>query len=167
MVLTHVDVEALFRENQAHLLRYLVRLSGNSATAEDVLQETFVRALERADSRVEHTRAWLFTVATNLVRDRARRSGRELSAFESLDPPPPSAPTPLEYSERQELQRRLRHALGQLNDRERTAIVMREEGFKHREIAEALGTTTGTVGTLLARAFDKLATLLPLDGVGQ
>jgi DNA-directed RNA polymerase specialized sigma24 family protein len=40
---------------------------------------------------------------------------------------------------------------------------MREEGFAHREIAEALETTTGSVGTLLARALDRLASRLPLD----
>jgi DNA-directed RNA polymerase specialized sigma24 family protein len=40
---------------------------------------------------------------------------------------------------------------------------MREEGFAHREIAEAVGTTTGSVGTLIARALDRLAQQLPLD----
>jgi DNA-directed RNA polymerase specialized sigma24 family protein len=40
---------------------------------------------------------------------------------------------------------------------------MREEGFTHREIAEAVGTTTGSVGTLIARALDRLAERLPLD----
>lgn len=41
---------------------------------------------------------------------------------------------------------------------------MREEGFKHREIAEALGTTTATVGTLIARSLEKLAALLTDEG---
>jgi len=42
-------------------------------------------------------------------------------------------------------------------------LLMREEGFAHREIAEAVGTTTASVGTMIARALDKLARLLPLD----
>ena len=41
---------------------------------------------------------------------------------------------------------------------------MREEGFAHREIADAIGTTTGSVGTMIARALDKLAERLSLDG---
>ena len=42
-------------------------------------------------------------------------------------------------------------------------LLMREEGFSHREIAEAVGTTTGSVGTMIARALDKLAARLQLD----
>jgi DNA-directed RNA polymerase specialized sigma24 family protein len=40
---------------------------------------------------------------------------------------------------------------------------MREEGFSHREIAQAVGTTTGSVGTMVARALDKLSAALALD----
>jgi DNA-directed RNA polymerase specialized sigma24 family protein len=40
---------------------------------------------------------------------------------------------------------------------------MREEGFAHREIAEAVDTTTGSIGTIVARALDKLAAELRLD----
>ena len=54
-------------------------------------------------------------------------------------------------------------ALATLSTKERTALLMREEGFAHREIAEALETTTGSVGTLLARALDRLASRLALD----
>ena len=47
-----------------------------------------------------------------------------------------------------------------INYTERIALLMREEGFVHREIAEAIGTTTGSVGTLLARAIAKAAARL-------
>jgi DNA-directed RNA polymerase specialized sigma24 family protein len=50
-----------------------------------------------------------------------------------------------------------------LGEKERTVLLMREEGFSHREIADAVGTTTGSVGTMIARALDKLAAELPLD----
>jgi RNA polymerase sigma factor (sigma-70 family) len=51
----------------------------------------------------------------------------------------------------------VREALDELSAKERTALLMREEGFRHREIAEAIGTTTGSVGTLLSRAIRKAA----------
>jgi DNA-directed RNA polymerase specialized sigma24 family protein len=54
-------------------------------------------------------------------------------------------------------------ALAALSAKERTVLLMREEGFAHREIAQAVGTTTGSVGTMIARALDKLAERLPLD----
>ena len=46
--------------------------------------------------------------------------------------------------------------LDALSERDRAILLMREEGFKHREIAEAVGTTTKSVGTLIARALDRV-----------
>ena len=54
-------------------------------------------------------------------------------------------------------------ALARLKDKERIAVLMREEGFSHREIADAVGTTTGSVGTLLARTLERLAREITLD----
>ena len=61
----------------------------------------------------------------------------------------------------------MRDALSELSLRDRTVLLMREEGFTHREIAEAVGTTTKSVGTIVARALDKLAGLLDLDEEGS
>lgn len=65
--------------------------------------------------------------------------------------------------ERDEARRRVRDALAALSEKERIALLMREEGFKHREIAAAVGTTTASVGTLVARALTKLAGHLGLN----
>jgi RNA polymerase sigma-70 factor (ECF subfamily) len=54
-------------------------------------------------------------------------------------------------------------ALQQLPERDRTILLMREEGFTHKEIAEAVGTTTGSVGTLIARALNRLARELGME----
>jgi RNA polymerase sigma factor (sigma-70 family) len=59
--------------------------------------------------------------------------------------------------------RRVHAALARLSTRDRTVLLMREEGFAHREIAEAVDTTTGSIGTIVARALDKLAAELRLD----
>jgi RNA polymerase sigma factor (sigma-70 family) len=72
-------------------------------------------------------------------------------------PAPDPAPDPAAQLERQETRRLVREAMDCLSEKERTALLMREEGFSHREIATAVGTTTKSVGTLLVRAFDKLA----------
>ena len=68
-----------------------------------------------------------------------------------------------DHVESAERRHAVRAALDALSMKERTALLMREEGCSHREIADAVGTTTGSVGTLLARALDKLAAALPLD----
>ena len=73
---------------------------------------------------------------------------------------------PDERVERLEDGARLRRALAELRPRERVALLMREEGFKHREIADVLGTTTASIGTLLSRALEKMATSMGHEGGG-
>ena len=68
------DVERLFRTYNVALVRYLTRRLGDRDWAEEVAQETFLRAL-RQDS-LSSERSWLFAVATNLVRDEARKDER-------------------------------------------------------------------------------------------
>lgn len=162
-----MDAARLFEEHHDALFRYLVRLSGDTDLAHDAVQEAFTRLMLRPP-RDENPRAWLFTVATNIVRAAANRSSRhrELLEANSMRAPLPAAqPAPDEQVLRRDEARRVRAALDALPERERTILLMREEGFTHREIAEAVGTTTGSIGTMLARALDRLATLLPLDAV--
>src|SRR6476619_630637 len=68
------DVERLFRTYNEQLVRYLTRRLGDRDWAEEVAQETFVRALRQ--ETIVNERAWLFAVATNLVRDEARKDAR-------------------------------------------------------------------------------------------
>lgn len=131
------------------------------------MQETLIRLRERPPVERSRLRGWLFTVATNVARDGARTSRRRASlAAEAgtrlpmADPPP----DPIEVLEQDEVRERVRAALRELSEKERVALLMREEGFRHREIAEAVGTTTKSVGTLLARALDKMAHRLEKDG---
>jgi RNA polymerase sigma factor (sigma-70 family) len=160
-----VEAEQLFAEHHDALLRYLGRLTGDADLAEDVTQEAYIRLLEQAPQD-QNLRAWLFRVATNLVRDRARRTRRHRDAlrrsFERV-PVADARDRPDEVVEREEARQIVRLALDALNEKERTMLLMREEGFTHREIAEAVGTTTKSVGTMVARALRKLASELPLD----
>lgn len=160
-----MDAARLFAEHQPALLRYLVRLTGDPDAAADAAQEAFVRLLARAP-REDRLRAWLFTVATNVVRESAnarKRRTRLLDRFLGRAPVADPSPDPLAAAVTGETRDRVRAALAALSDRERSVLLMREEGFSHREIAQAVGTTTGSVGTMIARALDKLAEHLPLD----
>src|SRR5690606_36061762 len=66
-VLMPIDAAALFEQHHASLLRYLVRLTGDLDLAHDAAQEAFARLVMKPP-RDEDPRAWLFTVATNVVR---------------------------------------------------------------------------------------------------
>jgi RNA polymerase sigma-70 factor (ECF subfamily) len=153
-------VAALVAAHRAAVVRYLARYTGDADLAEDLAQETFVRLYHRPPADRSEPRRWLFTVATNLARDahRVARRRDELARAGAhrlpvADPPP----DPAAALEREEVGSRVRSALAALSERDRTILLMREEGFSHREIAEAVGTTTKSVGTLIARALDRMA----------
>lgn len=150
------DADRLFREYHGPLVRYLTRRLGDRDWAEEVAQETFLRALRQRT--LANERAWLFTVATNLVRDAARRESRRRRRLDLLraEESERMVESPASAMERAEEQARARRALEQLAERDREALLMREEGLNYEEIAEALGLSVGSVGTTLARARRRL-----------
>jgi len=159
-----IDIAALYLEHHADLFRYLCRLTGDPDLAADATQEAFVRLAVHAPEPSE-LRGWLFRVATNLAREWTRTQARRLRLLDgAVDRAPIGEPVPAPDAAlaAEERRRRVRAALQRLTERDRTILLMREEGFTHREIAEAVGTTTGSVGTLIARAINKLAAELGL-----
>ncbi|HSJ62276.1 MAG TPA: sigma-70 family RNA polymerase sigma factor [Gemmatimonadaceae bacterium] len=150
------ELERLFREYHPQLVRFLTRQLGDRDRAEELAQETFLRALRQ--DRLTNERAWLFTVANNLVRDDARRDTRRrhhlqlLQAEERAREAENLAPA----VERAEDAAVARQALGALVERDRQALLMREEGLDYHEIAEALSLSVGSIGTTLARARRRL-----------
>src|SRR5688500_16344744 len=151
------DVERLFRTYNTPLVRYLTRRLGDRDWAEEVAQETFLRALRQ--DRIDNERAWLFAVATNLVRDEARKDARRrrhlalLAEQERAEEAVEPEPTSLERAQEAAIARRAVEALA---ERDRLALLMREEGLDYNEIAEALGLSPGSVGTTLSRARRRL-----------
>lgn len=146
--------EETFRQHREALVRYVYQLTADAAAAEDVVQETYMRLLE-TEPEDENLRAWLFTVATNLVRNRARVASRrrELEAGEPDPEPAPSA------DERAAEKRRLESvwaAIDQLPARDRALLLLRVEGLTYEEIAEAVGVARGSVGPLTGRALQRL-----------
>ena len=151
------ELERLFKAYHAPLVRYLTRRLGDRDWAEEVAQEVFLRAL-RQDSLTSE-RSWLFAVATNLVRDEARRTARQRAhlmvlAEQERDTVVEMPPTTAERAQEQAL---ARQALDGLAEKDRLALLMREEGLNYEEIAAALELSVGSVGTTLARARRRLA----------
>ena len=153
------DVERLFRLYHAPLVRYLTRRLGDRDWAEEIAQETFLRALRQES--ISSERSWLFAVATNLVRDDARKQSRQRKHLELLRSEAQVAqenaepePTSMERDEERAL---ARQAVESLAERDRLALLMREEGLDYDEIAAALEITRSSVGTTLSRARRRLA----------
>jgi RNA polymerase sigma-70 factor (ECF subfamily) len=157
------DTERLFRTYHAPLVRYLTRRLGDRDWAEEVAQETFLRALRQvAHGKVTSERSWIFAVATNLVRDDARKAARQRKHLELLRSEVSEAAAPApdvtleEDQERAREQVMARRALEALAERDRNALLMKEEGLDYHEIAAALDLSFGSVGTTLARARRRL-----------
>ena len=150
------DVERLFRTYNAALVRYLTRRLGDRDWAEEVAQETFVRALRQ--DHITNERAWLFQVATNLVRDEARKDARRrqhlaLLAAEEREREQDVVATTVEQAQEAAFARK---AVDALAERDRLALLIKEEGLNYGEIAEALELSPGSVGTTLSRARRRL-----------
>lgn len=152
-------VDEAYRAHGAALFRYLTLMSGDAELAGDVLHDTFATLLRKPPERGGELRGWLFRVATNRLRDvhrkRARR-GRALRALGGAWAHSEPEPAPDRRVERAEAGARARRLLAALPERDRAILLMREQGFTHREIALAVGTTTGSVGTMIARALDRV-----------
>ncbi len=125
-----------------------------------------MRLAERPPRHDAALRGWLFRAATTIALDHLRGARRRVSlARDRVDDVPMGSPPddPAAAAERDDLRRRVRAALAELKERERAVLLLSEEGFTHREIAGAVGTTTKSIGTMIARALAKLAQRLDLD----
>lgn len=148
------DFQAVYRELCPSLIRYVHRYTGDADAAADVVQDAFLRLLEHDIPRDE-VRPWIFVVATNLARDRLRRSDRRRRLLLARSDGPTPVRSPHEELEQAERIEAVRRALGTLSERDRQMLLMREEGFRYAEIAQAVGVRPTSVGALIARALKR------------
>ncbi len=144
------QIEALYAEHGSDLLRYLQRVFGHAASSEDLLQETFVRALLgwRRMSEAVSARAWLFGIARNVGREAARRRRPEML------PSDVAAPAESPADERLD---RVRAAMVMLPEEQREALELRlTAGLSYEEIASVTGVPVGTVRSRLHYAVRRL-----------
>ncbi len=166
----------VLRRHGPRVFAALVRLTGDRSVAEDLLQETFARAHEKARTlRTEHVRAWLMRIATHLAMDSFRRQRKlrlvSLSATcgdgdhcpeFSATMADPRAGEPSATMELEEKRRRVRRAIDALPPKQRTTLVLAYyQQLSYAEVAETLGCSPGTVKTQMFRALKSLAQLLP------
>ena len=127
-----------------------LRMTRNPADAEDLVQETYLRALRSFGNYAPGTnvRAWLFTILHRARVDALRRGGRRLATVELQEGDGPASPAPQESFVLGGLER----AIGALPEALRSAVLLRDvEGFSYREIAEILEVPVGTVMSRLHR----------------
>ena len=141
---------------------YLLRLSGDSQLADDLLQETYYRFLRttRTFESESHRRNYLYRIATNLVRDGQRRHRVELVPVTDERAADALVTNP-DVAGRAAARTDLTRAMTRLTVRERELLWLAyAQGSSHAEIAVALGLKTASIKMLLFRARRRLAGLL-------
>src|SRR6059036_3435165 len=143
---------ALVERHSRSVFRLAFRMTGNEQDAEDVVQESFLRAyrqLGRFESRANFG-TWLYRIVANCSVDlmRAREARRPQARFDSLseidaDPVPADGPTPERLAQSAEIRARVVAAMEGLSPLERAAFTLRHhEGRSIHEISRTLGLRT-------------------------
>src|SRR5579863_1633715 len=147
------------------LRAFAISLCGNIDRADDLVQETLLRALAHIDSFEPGTNmpAWLFTILRNLFRSEYRKRRREVEDSDgryadSLKSQPEQYGQ-VEFTE-------FRQALAQLPSDQREALVLvGASGFSYEEAANICGCAVGTIKSRVNRARTRLAELMAIDSV--
>jgi RNA polymerase sigma-70 factor, ECF subfamily len=157
--------EEIYRAHSRRLYGVAVRMLGNPADADDMLQEIFLAAHRKLDSfRGESALGtWLYRLAVNLCLDYLRsRTGRALHVTDALDDEPalPDAGSG-GLAERTVTKMDLERALAQLPEGCRTAFLLHDvQGLEHREVGEIMGIAEGTSKSQVHKARLRLRALL-------
>ena len=155
-------IRSLYEQHGRSLLAYATRLTGDRAAAEDVVQETLLRAWRHADDLVEakgSVRGWLLTVARNLATDRARaRAVRPAEVAEVADRPPVAG----DHSDSVVNTMVVLDALDQVSPEHREVLV--ELYYNGRSMTEAAAELGVPPGTVKSRSYYALRALRAVMG---
>ncbi len=153
-------LHSLVEQYQYRLVRYLTYLLGRRDPVDDLVQETWLRVLERGHSYDGESRfePWLFAVARNLALDYVRK--RRLFSLETSDfvePPPSRSPSPFEQAARTEDAQHLALSLATLEPLYREALVLRfQEDLSLAEMSHVVGAPVSTVSSRIYRGLAAL-----------
>jgi RNA polymerase sigma-70 factor (ECF subfamily) len=156
------EFEQVFAQYRAALRRYILSMVRSDAEADDLLQETFVRVLRKLDSLENPAMLspWLYRIATNVSRDRFRKTARDpvqVASDDSNDEAVNGDARLADLFERYEMSSCVQEYLHELPDHYRSAILLHDvEGMTIAEMAQMLDATPGALKIRLHRARGRL-----------
>ena len=163
-VVTEEDFTHLVTQHHAEIYRYLVRVIGRVSDADDLSQETFLRAFRACLSGGPNgdPRAWLFAIATNLTKNHFRAQKRRRRAQDELSRGAASLPDRSEgEGSGRELGEAVEQIVAELPLKQRLAFVQRKvHGFEYETIAENLGCSPESARANVFQATKKIRSVL-------
>lgn len=168
--------DEIVRRFKGRLFSFILRMVGDPTEAEEIAQDTLIRAYIHADKYREIAKfsTWLFTIATNLVRNQVRKKKRQPYML-TLDPapvnddqipldPPDPVSDPSRMLEGRELGELIAEATAQIPEKYRVPFLLREvEELSYEEIQQVTGLKLGTVRSRINRARNRFrANIKPL-----
>lgn len=147
------------------LRRYARALTGNAATADDLVQDCLERTISRWHQRREDgdTRAWMFTILHHLAINRLRQINRRGPHLELDDVDEAAMARPADQEERLQ-QADILQAVQRLPDEQRSVLLLVSvEGLSYADVARVLDVPIGTVMSRLARARERLRLMMQDD----
>lgn len=160
--------EELVRDHYRAAYATARALTGNDMDAEDVVQDAFIRALERLDDcDPDRFAGWLLTIVRNRAHNvREREHVRAAAPLDEMEPPGDHRTD--RETEQDELKRALERAMAQLTPVQREVVLLHDlEGWRHREIAEALTMSEVMARQHLFQARKRLRELLGHDALKE
>jgi RNA polymerase sigma-70 factor (ECF subfamily) len=159
----------LYERNRSRIYTLAYRYAGNVHDAEDILQDTFIKAFSSLQkcqlNENSYFATWLYRIAVNCSMDhfrRRRRHENNVELSENLAAAHEDAATPENEYVRNELAQQVRRGLKRLTDRKRMVVVLRHyQQLKIGEIASTMGCSQGSVKKQLFRALAQLKKELP------
>lgn len=162
--------DELVRSYQRRLYVAVYRMVHNATDTEDLVQDTFIHAYRGIMSFNEkfHFSTWIYRIAMNLSINHLKKRHVQTVPIDEVPPKLVEDKTadPAEKASESILKEKVKAALEQLPSEQKAVFVLRTyEEFSYKEIARALGISTGTVMSRLSRARDKLKEILTAQGV--
>lgn len=156
----------LVEQHQRPLSAYARRMMNDPDSADDIVQETFLRFWSRAgrfDPQAARLTTWLHNIAHNLCIDSYRKLSR-ITSMDDAEPESPQDSGPDERLESTERGARVKAAVAALPERQRSALLMcHYQGLSNKEAAKILEVSVDALESLLARARRRLKQDLEVD----
>ncbi len=153
--------EEIYKHYQPHITAFFQAQLGQNGKTEDLVQETFKKALGGLDSfrwQGVSLSAWLYTIARNVLVDHFRENDKESStSIHNIAPPTSKEETPSSAYLKEERNNLLKNLIAELPEREQEIIYLKFfEGRRNKDIATMMELSESNIGTIVHRCMKKL-----------